>query len=1014
MSIFLSIQLILDQLKSAAAFISNHRTEVLLFSSITAAIFVPIFLVPLRRSALNKAPKEEWESDKGWAKLFVAAVAVWSVQYGVQFLYQTSKGHLWISEETVGVLRYVVSFFVYACSGTNNLLFLSAALKLTSSERVIPSDKPEPLFPQPGLPLRYYLFALIGLVGGLDALPLALQKENPVFLVVRIPDIIFSSYCLYKVGMGIAVNISFYRQRRLARLAAFVATSYVIVQILYGINPFLAQFDKIWHYFPDEPTFSVRLAVLDNFIFAAALPLKFGLLFPAYILLMQDLFTFKDLRKALHLVTHGRAEFLSRAGLVRSVGERLGADLVDLCIKLPGKERNRIASLIWRKGEMSSSENPSKTKNIDEFMEKKPLNEGEQIIRDCFEKQTVMIQPTVIAVPVYYHGAVIACLKVGKSDPSTLSTEAIQQMRELAAIASPSIQSYRELTALDQISVRVAVGSVRENHFHDFLVSFSGILHDILSPPVFKLEFRLGFHQHPPVYLGHPYLLPSFKRNTSGHYFDELPTEFQDTYFNEQHDIFGFKLLRKERLLYNPDDYEGFEVGHVAFALPAVRRDSYPALGTKLLHRKAIASVVLDAFNDHLLTFFNKLVKEFSTDLNRERINIPAWFENVAKLAKNAGLLWVVSTQQGSDELLVRNPVQQDAITLVQLFRKKIGDPETIESWSCNELKQQLTNASTLVERTQRIICVPLGNTMQYVWFGVEREEFGDELRFLSPWRVFLDSFADVASSALIRYTTAKEFQQLQINAARSNELATVVATTGTLIHQLMNLARNQSATTSTLADALALGHLQTDKEIAQLILGINEVSARQLSLLENLIDHSIVDDHRPCSLHHVVDQASHLFNPSLMLGEIMLENEVPPEISIDIPFHIASLALSNLIGNAKDAIKHKGTIRVQAEEADDFVLCRVSDDGPGIPANIAGKIFDLGVTTKSHSGGWGLYLVIRSLQENGSLITLEDTGNYGTTFTIRFPKSRKEEPNGSDGNFADELWRNRSSASRT
>ena len=61
----------------------------------------------------------------------------------------------------------------------------------------------------------------------------------------------------------------------------------------------------------------------------SALRKSLNVIDPAYLLLMQDLFTFKDLRKALHLVTHGRVEFLSRGGLGRSVGERLGADSVD-------------------------------------------------------------------------------------------------------------------------------------------------------------------------------------------------------------------------------------------------------------------------------------------------------------------------------------------------------------------------------------------------------------------------------------------------------------------------------------------------------------------------------------------------------------------------------------------------------------------------------------------------------------------------------------------------------------
>ena len=66
-----------------------------------------------------------------------------------------------------------------------------------------------------------------------------------------------------------------------------------------------------------------------------------------------------------------------------------------------------------------------------------------------------------------------------------------------------------------------------------------------------------------------------------------------------------------------------------------------------------------------------------------------------------------------------------------------------------------------------------------------------------------------------------------------------------------------------------------------------------------------------------------------------------------------------NLIDNALDAISLGGHVAISAGRELDRVVVRVTDDGPGIPADIMGRIFDPFFTTKGVGKGTGLGLDI-------------------------------------------------------
>jgi len=107
-----------------------------------------------------------------------------------------------------------------------------------------------------------------------------------------------------------------------------------------------------------------------------------------------------------------------------------------------------------------------------------------------------------------------------------------------------------------------------------------------------------------------------------------------------------------------------------------------------------------------------------------------------------------------------------------------------------------------------------------------------------------------------------------------------------------------------------------------------------------------------------------------------------------------------NLIMNAKDALQDKGTgnIRISTERTPRGIEVCVEDDGPGMPPEVLGKIYDPFFTTKSNpkegqrkGTGLGLAVTYGIVQEHGGTINVESTVGTGTVFRLAFPAAENE-----------------------
>lgn len=112
-----------------------------------------------------------------------------------------------------------------------------------------------------------------------------------------------------------------------------------------------------------------------------------------------------------------------------------------------------------------------------------------------------------------------------------------------------------------------------------------------------------------------------------------------------------------------------------------------------------------------------------------------------------------------------------------------------------------------------------------------------------------------------------------------------------------------------------------------------------------------------------------------------------PVKVLLNPELH--SWTIENLVKNAIDAMKGKGTLHVEIQERENYVKIRVTDSGKGIPKSQFRKVFEPGFTTKKRGWGLGLSLTRRIVEEyhNGRIKVAQSEIGKGTTMQVTLDK---------------------------
>lgn len=95
--------------------------------------------------------------------------------------------------------------------------------------------------------------------------------------------------------------------------------------------------------------------------------------------------------------------------------------------------------------------------------------------------------------------------------------------------------------------------------------------------------------------------------------------------------------------------------------------------------------------------------------------------------------------------------------------------------------------------------------------------------------------------------------------------------------------------------------------------------------------------------------------------------------------------AIANLVSNAMEAVAstdRPGIVQVEAERREGEVVIHVSDDGPGLPTEVAFA----NVTTKPTGSGLGMLIARAITEAHGGTLEVVERAPWSTTFELRIP----------------------------
>ena len=172
---------------------------------------------------------------------------------------------------------------------------------------------------------------------------------------------------------------------------------------------------------------------------------------------------------------------------------------------------------------------------------------------------------------------------------------------------------------------------------------------------------------------------------------------------------------------------------------------------------------------------------------------------------------------------------------------------------------------------------------------------------------------------------------------------------------------------------------------------------SRQMGILvKGLLDFSHKEARlQPTRLNDVVRRTIEFITPQNKYERVVFELDLDPELP-DMSLDAAQIqqVLLNLFSNAADAVGSSGrpdpkiAVRTRLLRGDEAELT-VEDNGPGIPDEALGKLFEPAFTTKPDGHGFGLSTSYRIVRNHGGSIHAENAAREGARFVLRIPLRR-------------------------
>lgn len=172
-------------------------------------------------------------------------------------------------------------------------------------------------------------------------------------------------------------------------------------------------------------------------------------------------------------------------------------------------------------------------------------------------------------------------------------------------------------------------------------------------------------------------------------------------------------------------------------------------------------------------------------------------------------------------------------------------------------------------------------------------------------------------------------------------------------------------------------------------------VSARRLNgMLLDLLDITRLETdtmplaRAPVDLRELVADCARAARAAGRLRKVLVDVDVPAEpVAALVDGAVLRRALENLVDNA---VRQAGRLRLGLEATGGVATLLVEDDGPGIPDDVIGRVFDRYVQVTGGAGatnrGLGLTFVKLAAQAHGGDVEVERGRTRGAVFRLKVP----------------------------
>ena len=241
-----------------------------------------------------------------------------------------------------------------------------------------------------------------------------------------------------------------------------------------------------------------------------------------------------------------------------------------------------------------------------------------------------------------------------------------------------------------------------------------------------------------------------------------------------------------------------------------------------------------------------------------------------------------------------------------------------------------------------------------------------------------------------------RELKMMQTQLQGSLQQKTHLAALGLAVSKVSHDLRNMLTSAQLISDRLSEVKDPTVQRFAPKLISSLD---RAIVFLNQTITYGRAKELPPVrETLKLFDVVSEVFEQAVLLAgkHVQLKNEVGQSINVDADHEHLIRILTNLTRNAIQALdtisKPDKNVTISAARSDKVTTIKVADNGPGIPANIRGRVFEA-FQSSARAGGSGLGLAISTelVQAHGGSIVVIESSAEGTAFEVAIPDCAAE-----------------------